>query len=120
MRERMRGEKASRDPERFDIKQDRGGITDIEFMVQYAVLAAAGEHPELLRYPDNVRLLGALGRCGWLPDGDADRLAEAYRAYRGRLHRLTLQEAGGSVPAGEFQQHRDTVTGIWDRLMGGD
>ncbi|ABI58038.1 bifunctional [glutamate--ammonia ligase]-adenylyl-L-tyrosine phosphorylase/[glutamate--ammonia-ligase] adenylyltransferase [Alkalilimnicola ehrlichii MLHE-1] len=120
MRERMRDEKASRDPGLFDIKQDRGGITDIEFMVQYAVLAAAHEHPELIRYPDNVRLLGALGRCGWLPNGDADRLAEAYRAYRGRLHRLTLQEAGGSVPAEEFQQHRETVTAIWERLMGGD
>ena len=35
----------------FDLKQDAGGIADIEFLVQYWVLAAAHEHPQLVTFP---------------------------------------------------------------------
>src|SRR5690606_23174264 len=48
MRERMRKELSRGGPARFDLKQDRGGIADIEFIVQYAVLRWAAEYPELL------------------------------------------------------------------------
>jgi len=86
MRERMWCQHAWRKPGRFDLKRDPGGITDIEFVVQYAVLAHACRHPALLRWTDNIRLLGELAASGVLPAADAERLAAIYREFRDQLH----------------------------------
>ncbi len=117
MRERQRAEKGSRGAERFDLKNDRGGVTDIEFMVQFGVLDAAHEHPELTDYPDNIRLLRSLAEVGWLAEADANRLASAYRAYRRRLHELALQDEEKQVGTDELREEREAVTAIWERLM---
>ena len=119
MRERQRAEKASRGHERFDLKNDRGGLTDIEFIAQYGVLASAHEHPELLRYTDNVRILRTLAQAGWLDERDAHRLASAYRTYRRRLHELALQDEERVVGAEELADERRAVTALWERLMEG-
>lgn len=119
MRERMRVELASASGARFDLKQDRGGIADIEFMVQYGVLAWAGKYPELLAYTDNIRLLEGFAGAGLMPADDARLLADAYRAYRARLHRLTLQEEPVFVAPGEFRDCRAGVTRIWQQTMDG-
>ncbi|WP_435103403.1 bifunctional [glutamate--ammonia ligase]-adenylyl-L-tyrosine phosphorylase/[glutamate--ammonia-ligase] adenylyltransferase [Arhodomonas sp. AD133] len=119
MRERMRREKASREADVFDLKQDRGGIADIEFMVQYGVLAGAHANPGLLRFTDNIRLLGELSGDNGLFGADAaERLAEAYRVFRAKIHRLTLQEEPARVPADEFPNEREAVTALWDEIMG--
>ncbi|MFP5440833.1 MAG: bifunctional [glutamate--ammonia ligase]-adenylyl-L-tyrosine phosphorylase/[glutamate--ammonia-ligase] adenylyltransferase, partial [Gammaproteobacteria bacterium] len=81
----------------FDVKQDPGGIVDIEFLVQYLVLRATGEHPDLARYSDNVRQLDAIAAAGLLPATDADRLREAYLVFRSHTHRLALLSGGGSA-----------------------
>ena len=47
----------------FNLKH-AGGIVDIEFMVQYAALAWSHQHPELLRYTDNIRILDGWSRPG--------------------------------------------------------
>ncbi|PWG64907.1 bifunctional [glutamate--ammonia ligase]-adenylyl-L-tyrosine phosphorylase/[glutamate--ammonia-ligase] adenylyltransferase [Sediminicurvatus halobius] len=120
MRERMRREKAARKPGLFDLKQERGGIADIEFVVQYGVLAGASDYPGLLRYTDNIRLLDELERGGVLAAEHTRVLADAYRAYRGRLHRLTLQEAPALVPEDEIAEARAAVTDVWERVMGGE
>ena len=75
--------------ESFDIKQGIGGLIDIEFLVQYLVLLYAKEHPALLVYSDNIRQLDALRDAGILAAADAEALADAYRAYRGRMHQLS-------------------------------
>ncbi len=54
----------------FDLKHDAGGIVDIEFMVQYAVLAWSGEHPALLEFTDNIRILEGLERAGLIASED--------------------------------------------------
>ena len=59
MRERMRTELDTREAGVFDLKQGAGAIADIEFMVQYGVLLWASDHPEILRYTDNIRLLNS-------------------------------------------------------------
>ncbi len=102
---------------RFDIKQGRGGIVDIEFMVQYGVLSWACEHPALLDYTDTLRLLETLAEREVFPASEAAMLAEAYRAYRTRLHRLTLQQQSGVVGDEEFQSYRGEVGRLWRRLM---
>jgi glutamate-ammonia-ligase adenylyltransferase len=117
MRERMCVELASSSVARFDLKQDRGGIADIEFMVQYGVLAWAGKYPQLLVYTDNIRLLEGFAGAGLMPADDARLLADAYRAYRARLHRLTLQEEPAFVTPGELRDLRAGVTRIWQQTM---
>ena len=118
MRRRMLAAKATTDPAVFDLKNDRGGIADIEFMVQYGVLAGASSQPGLLKYTDNIRLLDELSRHGALTADRARRLADAYRAYRARIHRLTLQERPERVDAGEFEAERRDVIEAWQIIMG--
>ncbi len=117
MRERMRGEKGSDKPDVFDLKQDRGGVADIEFMVQYGVLSGARSVPALLRYTDNVRLIGELNEAGFFSRDEATTLVEAYRTYRARIHRATLQERKARIEASELAKLREGVTAVWHRLM---
>jgi glutamate-ammonia-ligase adenylyltransferase len=117
MRDRMRNELAAGGSDLFDIKQDRGGIADVEFLVQYLVLANAGEQPALVDYSDNIRQLEALVAAGLLSDEDAALLREAYLAYRTRLHRLALDGQPGLVPAAELASHREAVASLWRRIM---
>ena len=63
-------------------------------------------------------LLEGLARNGILSDDDAALLGDAYRAYRVRAHRLTLQEQPAVVSDGEFRHFRDGVSRIWGALMG--
>ncbi len=79
----------------FDLKQDAGGIVDIEFMVQYAALAWSETHPPLLRWTDNIRILEELEHEGLMPAEDASLLREAYKAYRSAAHRQALQKDPG-------------------------
>jgi glutamate-ammonia-ligase adenylyltransferase len=100
----------------FDLKQDAGGIVDIEFMVQYAALAWSHQHPQLLRYTDNIRILDGLGEAGLLPQRDVSLLQEAYKAFRALAHRQALQKQPGKVDAAQLQAERHEVLRIWREL----
>lgn len=100
----------------FDLKQDAGGIVDIEFMVQYAALAWSREHPQLLRHTDNIRILEGLEEARLLPGADAGLLREAYKAYRSAAHRQALQKQAGVVGGDQFQNPRREVMRIWTEL----
>jgi glutamate-ammonia-ligase adenylyltransferase len=117
MRERMRAELDTSNAEIFDLKQGRGGIADIEFMVQYEILANANRYPDLLIYTDNIRQLDGLERFGILSVADAARLRNAYRALRRRIHLLKLQEQPARIPVAEASDAREGVIRIWRRLM---
>lgn len=94
MRQKMRdnlGSKKSTDV-RFQLKQDAGGIVDIEFMVQYGVLAWSHQYPELTHVTDNMRLLEAFVRCGLMSSQDCQTLQETYLAYRVETHKRALQK----------------------------
>jgi [glutamine synthetase] adenylyltransferase / [glutamine synthetase]-adenylyl-L-tyrosine phosphorylase len=117
MRERMRSELSSGTAELFDLKQDAGGVADIEFLVQYLVLANAADRPELLRWPDNVRQIEDLRAAGLLSPEDGALLHEAYLEFRQRLHRLALANASGRVPVAKVAALRDRVRVLWDRIM---
>ncbi|MBY4676444.1 bifunctional [glutamate--ammonia ligase]-adenylyl-L-tyrosine phosphorylase/[glutamate--ammonia-ligase] adenylyltransferase [Marinobacterium arenosum] len=125
MREKMRshlGSKNSGDEASvFHLKQDQGGIVDIEFMVQYCVLAHGWQYPELMEFTDNIRILDAVERVGLLPAVDTELLRETYKAYRSVGHRLTLQGQSGSViDDREMTDCRDQVSRIWRDLMGSE
>jgi len=100
----------------FDLKQDAGGIVDIEFMVQYAALAWSETHPPLLRWTDNIRILEELEHEGLMPAEDASLLREAYKAYRSAAHRQALQKDPGVIPGDQFADERRQVMRIWKEL----
>ena len=99
-----------------DLKRGRGSIVDIEFMVQYIVLAHAHEEPVLAQHSDNVRILEAAKEIGVLDGEDADRLTGAYLALRERHHRqvLDLKDDGGDA---ELAVHRGVILDLWQRLL---
>ncbi len=101
----------------FDLKQDAGGIVDIEFMVQYAVLAWSCRYPELLRFTDNIRISDGLRDAGLIPGEDVQHLQEAYKAYRAAAHRLALQKQPGTVPGDQFHDYRHHIIRLWQQLL---
>jgi [glutamine synthetase] adenylyltransferase / [glutamine synthetase]-adenylyl-L-tyrosine phosphorylase len=114
MRLRMRKELSLSRSGQFDIKQDAGGIGDIEFLVQYWVLSSAHVHPELLTYSDNIRQLEGLAAAGLVDETTALWLKEAYIGYRTVLHHLSLEAEGERVvPAAPYRATRDRVNEIW-------
>ena len=114
MRARMRNELSKAKTGEFDIKQDSGGIADIEFLVQYWVLAHARQQPALLAFPDNIRQLEALVEAGIVTAETARWLADVYREFRGLLHHISLEGQGERVvDAAPHEQTRQRVCEIW-------
>ncbi|MFC6438931.1 bifunctional [glutamate--ammonia ligase]-adenylyl-L-tyrosine phosphorylase/[glutamate--ammonia-ligase] adenylyltransferase [Bowmanella sp. JS7-9] len=117
MRDKMRSHLSQGDESKFDLKQDRGGIADIEFIVQFLVLAHSHGFPELTRWPDNVRIIEQALQHDLLTSAQASTLNQAYLAYRNRGHHLTLQGAPLLVEDQELMQLRGEVSEIWQQLM---
>jgi glutamate-ammonia-ligase adenylyltransferase len=120
MRERMRRELGSGDATRFDLKQDAGGIADIEFLAQYWALRWAHDYPAVALFSDTIRQLETVASGDLVPQASVDLLTAAYRDYRAATHRLSLDGAAASVPAGQFQDTRRAVTQLWNATMGDD
>ena len=120
MREKMRsslGTPEIRRNEVFHIKHDAGGIVDIEFMMQYLMLAWSAEHPELTQWSDNIRQMEELGRAGVLPVEDTEKLREVYITLRSTIHRRALQNLNSQVEGSAFQEERDYTQSMWKKVM---
>ncbi len=102
------------------VKRGTGGIVDIEFMVQYLVLAHAHAHPELAVHSDNMRILETAEDRRLLPASVARGLREAYLALRAEWHRGVLDLPDNDRAAGVLASHRDRVAGAWQQIFGGD
>ena len=114
MRQKMRKKLASRENSHvFDLKQDKGGIVDIEFMVQYGVLAWAEKFPQLTRYTDNERLLGQFAELGLITRVDAEFLQQTYLVYRQWARSQTLSKQSSLVASTLFEVERERVSQIW-------
>lgn len=101
----------------FDLKHALGAIVDIEFMVQYAVLAWSHTYPDLCTFTDNYRLLGVLQEFNLLDKADVDLLRDAYIAYRSAVH---FQALGGQLFVSAYSQlapYREKVVKVWHKLM---
>ncbi|WP_045856982.1 bifunctional [glutamate--ammonia ligase]-adenylyl-L-tyrosine phosphorylase/[glutamate--ammonia-ligase] adenylyltransferase [Teredinibacter purpureus] len=128
MREKMRAhlgsDKHNDGTAAFHLKQDRGGIVDIEFMVQYAVLAWANKVPALTRFTDNIRILESLAQSNLLSAQEVDKLTSAYKALRSLGHRLTLQQQPSLVKADQLSEDvtiaREQVTRLWKTIVEND
>ncbi len=118
IREKMYEALINRKKGSFDLKQGRGGMVDIEFIVQYSVLRWACEHPELLQWTDNLRLLETLATLQLMNETDSQLLRDAYFAYRANAHRLALQDKKAIVSETEYTDHKNNVKRIWQELIG--
>jgi glutamate-ammonia-ligase adenylyltransferase len=118
MRNRMRNELSRAKRGEFDLKQDPGGIADIEFLAQYWALAWAGQFPPLAMYSDTIRQLESLASANLVAQSQIDTLSGAYLAYRARLHHRALEDKGAIVAASEFTAERAAIVEIWNEVMG--
>jgi glutamate-ammonia-ligase adenylyltransferase len=118
MRHKMRDSLDRSDAGHFHIKHGTGGLVDIEFLVQYAVLRWAHEHPDLTEWTDNARLLERLAERRLLPEKAAEQLWNAYQLYRGVVHRRALQKADSRVTADQLVEERAMVRDIWMSVIG--
>lgn len=121
MRAKMTRHLSSSDNTLFDIKQDAGGIVDVEFMVQYGVLSWAADYPELTRWSDNIRCLEQLHRVGYLNEAEHRSLLSAYLVLRREVHRRILQRQANVLEdtqiSAELAGVRQAVTDSWQALM---
>ncbi len=120
MREKMRehlGTSEKEAGELFNLKQDRGGIVDIEFIVQYSALANAHQYPQLIEYTDNIRILDAMEQTGVIPAADAETLREVYKNYRSVGHRQVLQNRSSVVSPNELEACREAIMQIWNAQL---
>ncbi len=104
--------------DRFDLKHDRGGMVDIEFIVQYLVLAHSGAHPALLDNAGNIALLKRAGELGLIDAELAGRTADAYRSYRRLQHQFRLDGTIARVDPASVADERDAVRTAWVSLFG--
>ncbi len=118
MRQKMHDGHPNRS-ELFDLKHDPGGMVDIEFIVQYLVLAHSRKHATLLDNAGNIALLSRAGAAGLIDPALASRVANAYRRYRQMQHKLRLDDqqyarVDGSGVAAEVE----AVRALWSAVLG--
>jgi len=105
--------------ELFDLKHDRGGMIDIEFMVQYLVLEHAHAHPELVANDGNIALLKLAADLGLISKESADAAGGAYREFRRRQHKLRLNGAKyARVPAEQVHGPIESTRALWRTVFG--
>jgi [glutamine synthetase] adenylyltransferase / [glutamine synthetase]-adenylyl-L-tyrosine phosphorylase len=103
----------------FDLKHDRGGLVDVEFAVQYLVLAHAAAHPEMTANVGNIALLRRAGELGLIPPDIGLAAADAYRELRRRQHALKLQGAEHArAELGGLAQEIQAVKALWANVFG--
>ena len=99
------------------MKHARGGIVDIEFMVQYWVLAQANSIGSDCLYSDNISLLKALFRLNLITESQA-RLVEIYQTYHRLLHQSVLQNQSAEIDAELIAGQLAHVKNCWNECFG--
>ena len=102
---------------KFHLKQDAGGIVDIEFMAQYGVLAHAHEHPELTEWSDNVRIFESLAKAGVWDVATCEGLTQAYLKLRATMHQIALANEEVMVDAEPWNETREYVISKWNEIV---
>jgi glutamate-ammonia-ligase adenylyltransferase len=113
MREKMRAHLTDSSAA-FDVKQDAGGLVDIEFMTQAGVLIYAQQHADCIRHTATLELINELTGVGWYNTDEAEGLADAYRYFRKLKN---WQNLGCEADISAVPEHRDNVISVWQRLM---
>ncbi|CAB3697761.1 glutamate-ammonia-ligase adenylyltransferase [Achromobacter marplatensis] len=105
--------------QKFDLKHDRGGMVDVEFVTQYLVLCYAGTHPVLVRNLGNITLLRLASEASLIAPELATRAADAYRTLRRVQHQLRMQGVEKArVGPEQLVEERAAVRELWDAVLG--
>ncbi|MFV0574041.1 MAG: bifunctional [glutamate--ammonia ligase]-adenylyl-L-tyrosine phosphorylase/[glutamate--ammonia-ligase] adenylyltransferase [Vibrio sp.] len=118
MREKMRDHLSNKKAGRFMLKQDKGGITDVEFLVQYWVLRFSHQHTPLMVWSDNVRIIENVAKQGLITEEEAQALTVAYTDVRDEVHHRNLLNLDADVDESLFAEHRESVIHLWDKWLG--
>jgi [glutamine synthetase] adenylyltransferase / [glutamine synthetase]-adenylyl-L-tyrosine phosphorylase len=116
MRDKMRTAHPVK-PDLFDVKHSAGGMVDVEFAVQYLVLAHAQQHPALLANVGNIALLMSAEKAGLLPAGVGEAAGSAYRELRRVQHRARLDEQPTQVPMVELEKECKAIQALWHAVF---
>jgi glutamate-ammonia-ligase adenylyltransferase len=117
MRERVRAAHPVRTG-LFDIKHSPGGMVDVEFVVQFLVLAHARNHPGLRGNTGNIALLQQAQAVGLLAPGMGKAAADAYRVLRQRQHRCRLDESSTQIEESGVATEAQAVRALWAHVLG--
>ncbi len=107
-------------PADSDVKYARGGVVDVEFIVQYLILAHSHQHPELLDNYGNIALLNIAADCGLIDKTLAEQSRTAYRFYRQQQHNTKLRDADKINLTPELLNHYQSVRNLWRQVFGED
>jgi len=119
MRQKIRSARPVRG-DLFDVKHSAGGMVDVEFAVQYLVLAHSREHPELRPNLGNTKLLRIAEAVGLLPPGMGEAAALAYRELRILQHRARLDEAPTQIDKTLVLEPAAAVRALWLQVLGAE
>ena len=103
--------------ERFDVKHSPGGMVDVEFAVQFLVLAHGQTHPGLRANVGNIALLQVAQDCGLLPAPLGHAAAQAYRRLRSIQHKARLNEEPTQVSLALAEQERQAGLAVWREVF---
>jgi len=117
MREKLRAAHSVK-PDLFDVKHSAGGMVDVEFAVQYLVLAHARQHPVLLGNVGNIALLLHAEQAGLLPTGVGQAAGSAYRELRRIQHQARLDEQPTQVPQKDLAAQSSAILTLWRAVFG--
>ncbi len=117
MRERIYRNKRPPESQSRDLKQSRGAMVDIEFMVQYWVLLHINSIGSECLYSDNIRLLNELFRLNLITESQS-RLVDTYQDYHRLLHESVLQNQSSEVDAEIIAQQVNHVIECWNECFG--
>jgi glutamate-ammonia-ligase adenylyltransferase len=93
-------------------------MVDIEFVVQFLVLAHSAQHAELRANVGNIALLQRAQVCGLLPGHVGDNAALAYRTLRQVQHRARLNEEATQLELEQVAFERDAGLALWAAVFG--
>ncbi|RJX70481.1 bifunctional [glutamate--ammonia ligase]-adenylyl-L-tyrosine phosphorylase/[glutamate--ammonia-ligase] adenylyltransferase [Vibrio sinensis] len=113
MRDHLGGKKAGR----FMLKQDPGGITDIEFLAQYLVLNYSHDKPKLTRWSDNVRIFETMIAQGIMDERQAMEVTAAYTSMRDQIHHRNLLNLDADLTEEKFIEERALVVSAWQQWL---
>ncbi len=119
MRQKMRDSLGSSamDDGLFHLKQDAGGLVDIEFIAQFGVLNCASEDKTLIEYTATRKILMQLTVSQLLSEVQAQALYTAYRDYRSCAHQRALQQQSVRVDDAQITLLSETVKQIWQDVL---
>ncbi|WP_156956470.1 bifunctional [glutamate--ammonia ligase]-adenylyl-L-tyrosine phosphorylase/[glutamate--ammonia-ligase] adenylyltransferase [Stenoxybacter acetivorans] len=115
MREKMFPTHPPRDS---DVKYARGGVVDVEFIVQYLILAHAHHYPQLLQNYGNIALLSMAADVGLIDETLAETARTAYRHYRKQQHNTKLRDALHAEVDDTLLFYYGVVKQLWLQVFG--